>query len=168
MAFTSLVWPWEKSIWHTLETDYLISEINLFEVRFSTWNDFTGLSWFNWQTWICLSVEQEAKLSSDFLKQSCGEKRSLEDYQEVGIREYIYWPVHIESGGGVEGELLFAASCCCVPDYRCPANNHFCIFNWSSRSRTDLSTPALRMKFPVLFHFSAKIGPWQEDYDHNF
>ena len=125
MAFTSLVWPWEKSIWHTLETDYLISEINLFEVRFSTWNDFTGLSWLSWQTWICLSVEQEAKLSSDFLKQSCGGKCSLEDYQEVGIKEYIYSPVDIESRGGVEGELLFAASCCCVPDYRCPATKHF-------------------------------------------
>ena len=127
MAFTSLVWPCEKSIWHTLETDYSISEMNLFEVRFSTWNDFTGLSWFNWHTWICLSVEQEAKLSSDFLKRRCAEERNLEDDQEVGLREYIYSPVHIESGGGVEGELLFAASCCCVPDYRCPATKHFCI-----------------------------------------
>ena len=31
------------------------------------WNDLIGLSFPSWQTWICLSVEQEAKLSSDFL-----------------------------------------------------------------------------------------------------
>ena len=29
--------------------------------------------------------------------------------------------------------------------------------------KENLSTPALRMKFPVLFHFRAKIGPWQRD-----
>merc|ERR1719219_2428375 len=39
MALTSLVWPW---------------------------NDLIGFSFPSWQTWICLSVEQDAKLSSDF------------------------------------------------------------------------------------------------------
>ena len=39
MALTSFVWPW---------------------------NDLMGLSLPSWHTWICLSVEHEAKLSSDF------------------------------------------------------------------------------------------------------
>ena len=51
--------------------------------RCSTWKDLTGLSWFNWQTWICLSVEQEAKLSSDFLGRWNWTRKKEKNYQST-------------------------------------------------------------------------------------
>ena len=131
--------------------------------RCSTWKDLTGLSWFNWQTWICLSVEQEAKLSSDFLGR-WNWKLDNEKIKEL--------PVHIKSWSRVKRKLLLAAPRCCVPDNRRPDNEKKVIDSLSqiivflvemvkagSTSQTNLSTPALRMKFPVLFHFKAKMGP---------
>ena len=38
----------------------------MFLKKKETWNDLIGLSWPSLQTWICMSVEQEAKLSSHF------------------------------------------------------------------------------------------------------
>merc|ERR1712013_404332 len=89
---------------------------SLQEARNLPWNDFTGLSWFSWQTWICLSVEQEAKLSSDFQS---------------------------TSRAGAE----WNANCC----LQLPVA--------ASQMIVVLSTPALRMKLPNLFHFRAKMGP---------
>ena len=34
---------------------------------------------------------------------------------------------------------------------------------WKLDFQTNLSTPALRMKFPVLFHFKAKMGPCKKN-----
>ena len=81
-------------------------------------------------------------------------------------------PVHIKSWGRVKRKLLLAAPRCCVPDNRRPENEKKVIDSLSqiivflmemvkagSTSQTNLSTPALRMKFPVLFHFKAKMGP---------
>merc|ERR1719474_990494 len=89
MALTSLVWPWK---------------------------DLMGLSRPSWHTWMALSVEQEAKLSSDFQSTS-------------------------------RAGALWKANCCL--DLPVAASQIIVV----------LSTPALRMKFPVLFHFSAKMGP---------
>ena len=81
-------------------------------------------------------------------------------------------PVHIKSWSRVKRKLLLAAPRCCVPDNRRPDNEKKAIDSLSqiivflmemvkagSTSQTNLSTPALRMKFPVLFHFKAKMGP---------
>ena len=81
-------------------------------------------------------------------------------------------PVHIKSWSRVKRKLLLAAPRCCVPDNRRPDNEKEVMDSLSqiivflmemvkagSTSQTNLSTPALRMKFPVLFHFKAKMGP---------
>merc|ERR1712013_3899 len=92
---------------------------SLQEARNLPWNDFTGLSWFSWQTWICLSVEQEAKLSSDFQS---------------------------TSRAGAE----WKANCC----LQLPVA--------ASQIIVVLSTPALRMKFPVKFQIPAVESPEPE------
>ena len=96
-------------------------------------------------------------------------KVELENLDKGKIKEL---PVHIKSWSRVKRKLLLAAPRCCVPDNRRPDNEKKVIDSLSqiivflmemvkagSTSQTNLSTPALRMKFPVLFHFKAKMGP---------
>ena len=147
----------------------------------STWKDLTGLSWFNWQTWICLSVEQEAKLSSDFLRM-WNKKRNMilkkckikcEKYESGRTRNTSR---HQEQGPSEKQTVACSflllrprlLSSWFIATWHWQCQWSLIMISWFNNhemfvQKENLSTPALRMKFPVLFHFRAKIGPWQRD-----
>ena len=143
----------------------------------STWKDLTGLSWFNWQTWICLSVEQEAKLSSDFLRMWNKKRNMIFKKCKIKCEKYESGRTRNTSRHQEQGPSERQTVACSFPLLHPRLSSSWFYRRWNatrgkkiyvkcsakSRIQAHLSTPALRMKFPVLFHFRANIGPWQQN-----
>lgn len=145
------------------------------------WNVLMGRSCPSLQTWIHMSVLQEANVlllcQSTSSAGAVGRRRTERSVSTGRHYNRVKTSQHSVFCTWVEGKLLFGFSCMSVPNDCClPGHTNMYSYRtsaWSIYSRATcntgrvthrvgwftLSTPALRIKLPFLFHLRAKMGP---------